>query len=283
MTGARPLASIVMTYYERPVQLHWTLQSFAHHGYGADVEVIVADDGSSDAPASRLDVSAYPFRVKLIYLPREQKWYSNPCIPFNRAIAEATGQTVILQNAECFHHGNILSHAKEQLRRRVYLSYGAYSISKQTFDAVSGLPCFADVLRAVRLDDRRVVLDGDDGWYNHSQHRPVAYHFCSALLKQDLDDLGGFDERYARGVGYDDDELIFRIRKNGFDVRIVDDPAVVHQWHYSAGPMSGRAKRLHKRNKKLYQWTTRRGVNPRLVLAVWAATNWLRGRGGGPS
>ena len=67
--------------------------------------------------------------------------------------------------------------------------------------------------------------------YNHSKYNPNAFHFCSAITRKDLDDLGGFDERYANGIGYDDMDLIARIRRKGMKVEIVDSPFVVHQAH----------------------------------------------------
>ena len=57
------------------------------------------------------------------------------------------------------------------------------------------------------------------------------YHFCSAMTKEDLDDLGGFDMRYAQGVGYDDNDFIYRVRLKGMTTKIIDNPFVIHQYH----------------------------------------------------
>jgi hypothetical protein len=48
-----------------------------------------------------------------------------------------------------------------------------------------------------------------------------------------MKELGGFDERYSEGHGFDDDELLFRIRKMGLKTEIVNEPIAIHQWHYT--------------------------------------------------
>ena len=45
--------------------------------------------------------------------------------------------------------------------------------------------------------------------------------------------LNGFDERLANGIGYDDDEIVMRIRMLGVQMIIKDDISVVHQYHTS--------------------------------------------------
>jgi len=269
--------SIVMTYYERMGQLQTTLDSFLFHGYGSDVEVVIADDGSVREPASSIDTSRYPFQVKILYFKPEDKWYLNACVPFNRAFAAAQGRIVIIQNAECFHHGNVVAHAREHVGKGLYLTYGCYSINQASFEAIRKMEDFRQVQDSVAFLDQPLAREGDDAWYNHSTHRPCAFHFCSAMLKEELDALGGFDERYADGQGFDDNEFLYRIRKRGLEVRIIDSPTVIHQWHYSAASLSGREWWMFNRNKKIFKWVTKRGFNYRLVMAVWGA--YFRARG----
>jgi hypothetical protein len=39
-----------------------------------------------------------------------------------------------------------------------------------------------------------------------------------------------FDERYSKGVAYDDDELSFRSKRD-LKLNIIESPIVLHQWH----------------------------------------------------
>jgi len=70
-----------------------------------------------------------------------------------------------------------------------------------------------------------------DGWYQHSKYRPVGYHFTSAIFKTKLDEIGGFDEEYAYGIGYDDDDFLRNVVKK-CNLKFYDDPFVIHQYHY---------------------------------------------------
>jgi GT2 family glycosyltransferase len=268
--------SIVMTYFERRKQLANTLQSFDYHGYGPDVEVILIDDASVEQPIKEIDFGGHRYEIVPLVIRKEDKWYSNPCIPFNRGFRMARGSVVILQNAECLHHGNIVQHARTHLDRKVYLSYGCYSISRSAFDLLNATPDFKKRLEVVNFEARSMTHEGVDGWYNHSQYRPLGLHFCSGIKRDDLLEMGGFDERYSRGVAFDDNEFFFRLKEKGFRISFVDSPAVVHQWHYAGAPLYVTQWEKHKRNELLYKYMTQRHVSYHVVIVAWATATWLR-------
>jgi len=266
-----PHVSIVMTYYERSEQLRNTLASFDYHGYGSDVEVIIVDDGSISEPASSV-IGTSNFQIKLIYLDPRKKWYKNSCIPFNIGINAALGDIVIIQNAECFHYHNVVRHAIANLDDQSYLTYGCYSINKGHWDSLRKLPGFAQQRAAIIFSDFAAKFDGDSGWYNHSVIRPKAYHFCSAIKRKNLLALNGFDERYAQGRGYDDNELLYRIASGRFKIFIIDDCLVVHQWHYTRGSVPAKYDRYMYRNKLLYDRVTRRGHSYKVFNTLFGLT-----------
>jgi GT2 family glycosyltransferase len=225
--------SIIMTYYNRKCLFKRTLKSISLSMI-KDIEVIAVDDGSSAEHRIESLVNEFPF-LKIIRLEKENKWYTNPCIPYNIGIKIADGDIIVLQNPECFHGGDILSYINNNLRENDYFSFSAYALTEIQTNAFESLN-YENIIE----ESKKVVLPynptvyyqlGITGWFNHSIYRPSYYHFCSAITKKNLDLLGGFDERYAYGTAYEDDEFVQRIQRMGLKIIIVDDISVVHQWH----------------------------------------------------
>lgn len=229
-----PKFSIVMTYYNRWVQLQNTLRSFIDRGY-SDYEIIVVDDASTKEPLTELMLAPFRLPTRLITMPGgAAKYYCNPCIPFNLGIRAARGNIVILQNAECFHAHNILAAAESTLCPKTYVSFACLALDQAASSTLTQ-PGSLDKIDELSRDLVGSVSYDESGWYNHSRHRPKGYHFTSAFLKADLPALGGgFDRRYAKGIAYDDDELVFRIKRAGFRFIFDDNNYVLHQWHYTS-------------------------------------------------
>ena len=62
--------------------------------------------------------------------------------------------------------------------------------------------------------------------------------------------LNGYDERYATGFCYGDDDLVMRIKRLGLKIEIPTYPFVLHQWHGSS--MGIRDDSLQIKNRELY-------------------------------
>lgn len=233
------MISIVTAYHNRKDLLINTLESFKLSEI-KDYEVIVVDDTSE--PEHRLEdlLDKYP-ELNLIRIEKEDKWWVNPCVNFNIGFKKASGDIIIIQNPECKHSGDVLKKSLE-IKDGQYFSFACYSIDKETTYNEKDLV----------IVDRAASRDGDLSWYNHSIYRPKGYHFCSVITKKDLENLGGFDERYAHGIAYDDDEFLHRVKKTGLQVSIVDYPFVIHQWHQSVNYSHLDASGLIQKNRNLF-------------------------------
>jgi glycosyltransferase involved in cell wall biosynthesis len=258
--------SIVMTYYRRIRELKNTLSSFRETKHN-DFEVIVVDDGTWDGEHdSRPIIEEFKdIDIKLIRVDPDDKWWPNPSIPFNIGFNKASGEKIILQNAECFHNGDIISHTANNLKENKYFTYGCYSLTRHVTDLLIGGT--EEIKQKIKnldgLPDAifQGGMPGTLGWYNHSIHRPEHFHFCAAISTKDLNDLGGgFDERYAHGLCWDDNEFKTRIKKKGMEQVFVDNPFVFHQFHYnySSNQDLNWAKRplILTDNKNVYHSTT---------------------------
>ncbi len=214
--------SIVAAYWNRKDQLVntlWSIEQYRH-----DIEIIIVDDGSTDG----VDITGLANdHIRVITL--KDKTWINPCIAYNVGFAEATGDVIIIQNAECVHMGDIIGHVDKNITKNAYITYGCFSIN----EALTKRALAGEDINVLIRPSTNLHIDrwGGTGWYNHTRFRPEMLHFCTAITKEDLYDLGGFDERYANGSAYDDNDFIMRIKRKGMDARIVDNPFVVHQHH----------------------------------------------------
>ena len=228
--------SIVMAFHNRKPQLLRTLKTIGMSSKIDETEVIIVNDGS----APEHDLSDVPemfdFPIIVIDLPQEKKWYVNPCVPYNVGFKAASGEVIIIQNPECMHVGDIIAHVDENLGDDNYISYAAYSLNQPSTNGLDNIELNAESVKehVHPLAMMPYTKEGSLGWYNHSVIRPKGYHFCAAITSYNLlDELGGFDERYATGIAFDDDELMARIGRLGLDIEIYDEPMVIHQWHTS--------------------------------------------------
>lgn len=229
--------SIVTAFYNRRALFLTTLKSLAASPFKHDLEVIVVDDASRASEQIDDVPDLFDLNVTVVKVRPEEKWWRNPCIPFNMAFNRARGAIVVIQNPECVHCGDILGTAVSQIRPGTYLNFGCYSADEELTRRVRAVD-FSAPDHAARLFgvlqpmvNRGTVGDAETGWYNHSKHKANRLHFCSAMLREDLAALGGFDERYANGIAFDDNELLTRIVRSGMDVRVIDSPFAIHQFH----------------------------------------------------
>lgn len=220
--------SILMPYLDRVNQLARTLESFQTlYSARNDWEVIIV----ADAKNTREQVRELVQLVDRAKLPRirvrffGQKDWHNPAPLYNYAAVEAFGSILLLTSPEVRHLSDVLTgldweYPGGEGNHYVVCACRAHSGAKRQ-------------------------------WFQHSVHRPADYHFCSAISAQLYRSLGGMDERFSMGCGYEDDEWRDRVRRAG--VRIVrrDDLVTEHQAH--GKPLVGSRRRaLLSRNRELY-------------------------------
>ena len=215
--------SIVMTYFNRRLQLINTLESFQKYD-PQDFNVIIVDDNSPED----IILPALDFDVEIIKLTTRKTVSSGPA--YNEGFLKALQSTpdiIIIQNAECYHATDIISKAKE-VNNKTYIAFSCYSLAQ------------GETPETVVRNDRIALFNGDSAWYNHPEFRPVGFHFCSAITAENLKRINGFDERFMYGIDYDDNYLIHQVRTMGLEVIIPADYFVYHQFHYNVPrPLDG--------------------------------------------
>ena len=230
--------SIVMAYYNRKKLLYNTLKTIENSKFSHQVEVIVVDDASNENNRLEDFIGKFKLDLKIIRIEPSEKHWMNPCMPFNIGFRAAKNDIIIIQNPECIHFGEIIEYTINNIKENMYLSFGAYSIDEYNTNQINKINFDSNGFKnqigkiITPLKDGPLLSDGTNAWYNHSVNRPLMLHFCNAIMKKDLDDLGGFDERFANGFAWDDTEFIWRIKNiKKMNTVIVDRPFVIHQFH----------------------------------------------------
>jgi GT2 family glycosyltransferase len=253
--------SIVMAYFNRRNLLLKTLEILEKHPLKEKIELIVVDDASESDHRLEgyLDTS---FETLLVRINPEHKTYINPGIPYNIGVNQARAKKIIIQNPECAHAGDLITPTLN-LKENTYLSFNCYALGDDTTNVflkkdLSEMSfeqyCSAAVRAVYALPQRSADTNGGkrgECWFNHSNIRPSAFHFAAALHKKDWDDLGGFSEDFAHGIGYEDTDFVRRVSKK-MDI-MYSSELVIHLNH-GCNPsfLESNASELYDANEKIY-------------------------------
>jgi GT2 family glycosyltransferase len=136
--------------------------------------------------------------------------YSNPAIPNNIGLRKATGDIVILQNAENVH-----------VSERAILDLIA------PVEADAATTTFGSVLALRENGDPQ-------SWYIHPTKNPRPLFFIQAIRREPVEWMRGFDEDFLF-YGWDDDDFAQRLACMGLKFKFTD-VLFHHHWHpHSSG------------------------------------------------
>jgi hypothetical protein len=219
--------SILMPYFDRYNQLKETLGSlWFHYQERDDFEVLlILDNKVPETEVLKIEKLVNSFSLNIRILFRLVSGF-NPCVSFNLGAQEAEGEFLVITNPECCHVENVLNGLDNEFEKdpNVYVVCACKSL-KQDYTM--------------------------NMWYQHSVLRNKEYHFCTALHKDNYWGIGGFDERFANGISYDDDAFRDAIKKAGISFVHRDDLVVYHLFHEKIRPLKYR--QLLRTNEALYQ------------------------------
>jgi hypothetical protein len=216
-----------MSYFNRLELLDFTLGSISKSNFN-DLEIVIVDDFSDNdqkiTPSLFQKHNLTNFKIVEMASLFEKKTYVNPCVPYNVGFRNSSGEKIIIQNPECCHVGDLISYVENNLSNSNYLSFHCYASTQEDIKKLhSG--------HSINFNSIGSGTTDIGNWYNHKSFRPVGYHFTSAITRDNLKKLNGFDERYAHGRDYDDNEFFQRVNFMNLNIQFVEEPFVIHQWH----------------------------------------------------
>ena len=246
LMSAAPDCSVVIPSYNGRHLLATCLASIARHRPASpSIEVIVADDASTDGTAAWL-AEVYP-DVILVRLERN----SGFCAAANAGIAAARGRIVQLLNNDTEVEAN-------------WIAAGLEPFADPAVGSVAPL-----VL--VRSDPARVDSAGDQyalvGWPSKRGHGQMAHQWTdrpadrvfgasgsSAFYRAAaLAQVSGFDPTY--GSYYEDVDLAFRLRWAGYDCVFAPNCRILHDLSASYDHTSPRLQERMARNAEILFWS----------------------------
>lgn len=217
--------SIVLPYYNRP-ELFNTLLSFRHHyKERKDLEIIIVEDSKNiEAKHDLLLYILSDFKdLNIIHINDPLESYS-PCHKYNLGVSVSRGHFIILSSPEIFHEENVLAGLDKEYDEDIN-AYVVCSCRSVFFD--KKLDNFEE------FKNYRVNGEYSDyeSWYQHSTHRNVMFHFCVGILKDNYIRIQGFDERYCKGLGFDDNNFLHRVLAGSLRLVFRDDLITLHVEH----------------------------------------------------
>jgi glycosyltransferase involved in cell wall biosynthesis len=225
--------SIVMAYFDnRKEQTLITLNRLEElYADKYNFEVIIVDDNSLEE--NRLDeiVKQFSYPVKYRYITKQEKGNRiNPCTAYNIGFRLADGKYVMIQNPECYHMGDLIGYTLKHITSKNYLTFSCFSGNT--------VENSKEILNDFNLvyDYDFNVKNGKDviNWLNHPTYNQTNYHYCSVITRENLNDLGGFDETFSDGYCFDDNELVLSIQYIlELNIKCVEpeNGLVLHQFH----------------------------------------------------
>ena len=203
MIDPGPLFSIVVPLYNRAAGIRATLESVLRQTVG-DFEIVVVDDGSTDAPESGIAAIGDP-RIRYVRQPNTGGGGAR-----NRGIQEARGRYIALLDSDDFFLPNKLARISSELP----LAPNEVLYSTMLVDRGVG--------RYWTRPDRGIAKGEDVGEYLFVANQLIQTSTIvlpAALARQVL-----FDGQLPKGQDLD---FCLRLQKAGAAFRMIDDPLVI--------------------------------------------------------
>jgi hypothetical protein len=204
-----------------------------------DFEVLIVEDSKNAKDSTEhqklLDIINKFNELNIKHLI---SWYDdcyNPAPSFNFAARASLGEFLVITNPECMHSVDILTgfDSHFSIDRNLYVVCACQDVSwsGSHIEDFSSFKC--------------TFIE----WYQHTQRNSRLLHFCSAISKENFNAIAGFDEEFKKGIAYEDNDFINRVKRNKIQV-IGDDNLLVY--HLSHGREYQSDRDLIDINRKLY-------------------------------
>lgn len=236
--------SLIITTYNRLDTLKAVIKSLCAQKNPGDIEILIADDGSTNETRHWLQQQKYSFPILHIWQPDEG---FRAAQIRNRAAAKASGNYLIFIDGDCIVPNFFISRHKQLAEKKYYVTGNRILLTHSftTEILTKDLPVYQwnffqwllvrlqgkcnRILPLLRLT--KFPLYSDIIKLFSKQKWEGAKTCNLALWRDDFLAINGFDERY-QGWGYEDSDLVIRLMRYGIQRKNSRfSIPVLHLWH----------------------------------------------------
>jgi len=227
---SEPALAVIVTTFERPLQLRRSLASIAAQDRVAGgYELIVCDDGSQDGTAQLVTDFAADAGFPVNFNTHPHAGFQ-PGRSRNDGVRSSVAPYLVFCDGDCvLPPGHLAAHAAAARRSTVLL----------------GVPCFLDEAQSTRVseDDIRSgnllafiphsvkLRSAISAWLHRFKRRRKLVSSFFSLWRDDFERINGFDENFT-GWGCEDDDLGLRLLRSGVrSASIMASTRSFHLWH----------------------------------------------------
>jgi GT2 family glycosyltransferase len=260
MAELYPKVSIILLMYNGLEYNRLCLDSLFGKTAYPNFEVIVVDNNSTDGTRELLQATCQRHPNLKVILNDKNEGYTRGN---NQGAAASTGDVLIFLNNDTILTRSWLSRLVFYLGDR---QVGLVGPTSSWPGNESGIDTDYHTLTELHAFADRYTREHEGLTYNAGR----MVFFCAATRRDVFEEIGPLDERFSKGVSFEDDDYTMRVRQKGYRIIYAED-AFVHHW--GVGTNSRRDMKAHWRlieiNRRQFEekwgitWDPNRGVEAR--------------------
>ena len=212
-------STLLISTYNWPEALELVLKSVLNQKVLPD-EVIIADDGSTEATAELIAQYKGKLQVPLVHVWHEDKGFRKSMI-LNKAIAAAKGDYIIQADGDCILHPCFVKDHLTFASANTYLYGSRVNIVKDYLNELfnSQKTNFHMFSKGIRKRTRTLRIPILSSLYKKGDTFSKKYRGCNtSYFKSDFIAVNGYNEAFE-GWGREDSELALRFHNYGLQAR----------------------------------------------------------------
>lgn len=229
----KPVASIIISSYNRVALLRRTLWSIAMRPPACSFEVVLADEGSTEDVLGELKRYSSKFAWKFVRVNHEEftaktgiaRFHNNPSVTNNIAAMVSDGSLLFQQGNEVIAwddlYARLISEAPQDTPNFMVMST-TYDVPRDILDLLDSygsnlLPAYVEHCKQWPLQSR--------------DYRSDVTNYVTLVSRALWEKLRGYNEQYFGGISSEDSDFVRRARALKDFRQVISDGISLHQSH----------------------------------------------------